>query len=123
MIFDILYYILLGQALRIVLSGKDIIGIAKTGSGKTAAFVLPMIVHIMDQPELAKEEGPIGVICAPTRELAYQILQPQAREILTDVIVCQEKLEAGHYINNDTDEEHDRCCSILMYSVEIKLLM
>ncbi|MQL78552.1 hypothetical protein Taro_010984 [Colocasia esculenta] len=61
------------QALPIVLSGRDIIGIAKTGSGKTAAFVLPMIVHIMDQPELDKEEGPIGVICAPTRELAHQI--------------------------------------------------
>uniref|UniRef100_A0A803M7H3 RNA helicase n=1 Tax=Chenopodium quinoa TaxID=63459 RepID=A0A803M7H3_CHEQI len=61
------------QALPIVLSGSDIIGIAKTGSGKTAAFVLPMIVHIMDQPELGKGEGPIGVICAPTRELAHQI--------------------------------------------------
>lgn len=61
------------QSLPIVLSGRDIIGIAKTGSGKTAAFVLPMIVHIMDQPELAKEEGPIGVVCAPTRELAHQI--------------------------------------------------
>lgn len=61
------------QALPIILSGRDIIGIAKTGSGKTAAFVLPMIVHIMDQPELQKEEGPIGVICAPTRELAHQI--------------------------------------------------
>lgn len=61
------------QALPIVLSGRDIIGIAKTGSGKTVAFILPMIVHIMDQPELVKEEGPIGVICAPTRELAQQI--------------------------------------------------
>ena len=61
------------QALPIVLSGRDIIAIAKTGSGKTAAFVLPMICHIMDQPELQKDEGPIGVICAPTRELAQQI--------------------------------------------------
>ncbi|XP_051118767.1 DEAD-box ATP-dependent RNA helicase 24 isoform X2 [Andrographis paniculata] len=61
------------QALPIVLSGRDIIGIAKTGSGKTASFVLPMVVHIMDQPELGKGEGPIGVICAPTRELAHQI--------------------------------------------------
>ncbi|CAI9767865.1 unnamed protein product [Fraxinus pennsylvanica] len=61
------------QALPIVLSGRDVIGIAKTGSGKTASFVLPMIVHIMDQPELGKEEGPIGVVCAPTRELAHQI--------------------------------------------------
>ncbi|KAL5209530.1 hypothetical protein ABZP36_005153 [Zizania latifolia] len=61
------------QALPIVLSVRDVIGIAKTGSGKTAAFVLPMIVHIMDQPELEKEEGPIGVVCAPTRKLAHQI--------------------------------------------------
>ena len=48
-------------------------GIAKTGSGKTAAFVLPMLVHIMDQPELGEREGPIAVIVAPTRELAEQI--------------------------------------------------
>jgi hypothetical protein len=45
------------QALLIVLSGRDTIGIAKTDSVKTAAFVLPMIVHIMDQPELEKEEA------------------------------------------------------------------
>eukprot|EP00249_Psilotum_nudum_P022633 c28591_g1_i1 orf=474-2897(-) len=61
------------QALPVALSGRDLIGMAKTGSGKTAAFVLPMIVHIMDQQELDKGEGPIGVICAPTRELAQQI--------------------------------------------------
>lgn len=61
------------QACPIALSGRDLIGIAKTGSGKTAAFVLPMLVHIMDQAELGKGEGPIGVICAPTRELAQQI--------------------------------------------------
>ncbi len=48
-------------------------GIAKTGSGKTAAFVLPMLVHIMDQPELDKGQGPIGLVVAPTRELAEQI--------------------------------------------------
>lgn len=48
-------------------------GLAKTGSGKTAAFVLPMLVHIMDQPELNKGEGPIGLVLAPTRELAEQI--------------------------------------------------
>ncbi|PRW59097.1 DEAD-box ATP-dependent RNA helicase 24 [Chlorella sorokiniana] len=61
------------QALPAALSGRDVLGIAKTGSGKTAAFVLPMLVHIMDQPELAKGEGPIAVIVAPTRELAEQI--------------------------------------------------
>lgn len=61
------------QALPAILSGRDVLGIAKTGSGKTAAFVLPMLVHIMDQPQLSKNEGPIAVIAAPTRELAEQI--------------------------------------------------
>ena len=35
-----------------LLSGRDVIGIAQTGSGKTAAFLWPMLIHIMDQPEL-----------------------------------------------------------------------
>ncbi|KAK9804524.1 hypothetical protein WJX73_004516 [Symbiochloris irregularis] len=61
------------QAIPAALSGRDVLGIAKTGSGKTAAFVLPMLVHIMDQPELEKGTGPIGVIVAPTRELSEQI--------------------------------------------------
>ena len=38
------------------------IGIAKTGSGKTLAFVIPMIRHILDQPELEEDDGPIGKI-------------------------------------------------------------
>jgi superfamily II DNA/RNA helicase len=38
-----------------VMSGRDVIGIAKTGSGKTAAFLWPMLVHIMDQPRLNKK--------------------------------------------------------------------
>ncbi|KAI8593480.1 P-loop containing nucleoside triphosphate hydrolase protein [Geranomyces variabilis] len=61
------------QAVPVALSGRDIIGIAKTGSGKTAAFIWPMLVHMMDQEELAKGDGPIGLILAPTRELAHQI--------------------------------------------------
>ena len=56
-----------------LLSGRDVIGIAQTGSGKTAAFLWPMLVHIMDQPELRKGEGPIALILVPTRELALQI--------------------------------------------------
>ncbi|KAF9961382.1 ATP-dependent RNA helicase ddx42 [Mortierella alpina] len=67
------------QAIPVALSGRDIIGIAATGSGKTAAFLLPMIVHIMDQPELEKGDGPIGVILAPTRELADQIYNEAKR--------------------------------------------
>lgn len=61
------------QAIPAALGGRDIIGIAKTGSGKTAAFVWPLIVHILDQKELKPGDGPIGLILAPTRELALQI--------------------------------------------------
>ncbi|KAL0268646.1 UNVERIFIED_CONTAM: hypothetical protein PYX00_010499 [Menopon gallinae] len=61
------------QAIPAALSGRDIIGIAKTGSGKTAAFVWPMLIHIMDQKELDRGDGPIGLILAPTRELSQQI--------------------------------------------------
>ncbi|XP_048470338.1 ATP-dependent RNA helicase DDX42 [Rhincodon typus] len=61
------------QGVPIALSGRDMIGIAKTGSGKTAAFIWPMLIHIMDQRELEPGDGPIGVIVCPTRELCQQI--------------------------------------------------
>eukprot|EP00468_Gymnochlora_sp_CCMP2014_P005705 CAMPEP_0167750518 /NCGR_PEP_ID=MMETSP0110_2-20121227/6042_1 /TAXON_ID=629695 /ORGANISM="Gymnochlora sp., Strain CCMP2014" /LENGTH=1365 /DNA_ID=CAMNT_0007635861 /DNA_START=143 /DNA_END=4240 /DNA_ORIENTATION=- len=60
-------------AIPAIMSGRDVIGIAKTGSGKTLAFLLPMFRHIMDQRPLEKDEGPMAVILAPTRELAIQI--------------------------------------------------
>ncbi|CAL8265860.1 unnamed protein product [Merluccius merluccius] len=61
------------QAIPAIMSGRDLIGIAKTGSGKTIAFLLPMFRHIMDQRPLEESEGPIAVIMTPTRELALQI--------------------------------------------------
>ncbi|XP_067088416.1 ATP-dependent RNA helicase DDX42 [Osmerus mordax] len=61
------------QGVPIALGGRDMIGIAKTGSGKTAAFIWPMLVHIMDQKELDTGEGPIAIIVCPTRELCQQI--------------------------------------------------
>ncbi|XP_039487330.1 ATP-dependent RNA helicase DDX42 [Drosophila santomea] len=61
------------QAVPTALSGRDIIGIAKTGSGKTAAFIWPMLMHVMDQKQLKPGDGPIGLILAPTRELSLQI--------------------------------------------------
>ncbi|NWW51790.1 DDX42 helicase, partial [Pedionomus torquatus] len=61
------------QGVPVALSGRDMIGIAKTGSGKTAAFIWPMLIHIMDQKELEPGDGPIAVIVCPTRELCQQI--------------------------------------------------
>ena len=63
------------QGLPTVLSGRDMIGIAFTGSGKTLVFVLPLVMFALEQ-ELSlpfmKDEGPYGLIICPSRELAKQ---------------------------------------------------
>ncbi|KAK5958840.1 pre-mRNA processing RNA-helicase [Knufia fluminis] len=61
------------QAIPSIMSGRDVIGVAKTGSGKTIAFLLPMFRHIKDQRPLDSLDGPIGLVLSPTRELATQI--------------------------------------------------
>ena len=61
------------QAIPAIMSGRDVIGIAKTGSGKTLAFLLPLFRHILDQPPLDYDDGPLSLILTPTRELAMQI--------------------------------------------------
>jgi ATP-dependent RNA helicase DDX23/PRP28 len=60
----------------IALQSRDLIGVAVTGSGKTAAFILPLLVYISDLPpldEYTRNDGPYAIILAPTRELAQQI--------------------------------------------------
>ncbi|KAI9816392.1 MAG: pre-mRNA processing RNA-helicase [Thelocarpon impressellum] len=61
------------QAIPAIMSGRDVIGVAKTGSGKTIAFLLPMFRHIKDQRPLDSLDGPVGLVVSPTRELATQI--------------------------------------------------
>lgn len=63
------------QGWPMALSGRDVVGIAETGSGKTLTYCLPAIVHINAQPLLGPGDGPIVLILAPTRELAVQIQQ------------------------------------------------
>ena len=63
------------QGWPIALSGKDMVGIASTGSGKTLSYILPAIVHINHQSRLQRGDGPVALILAPTRELAQQIQQ------------------------------------------------
>lgn len=61
------------------LSGRDVTGVAETGSGKTLTYTLPAIVHINAQPLLAPGDGPIVLILAPTRELAVQIQEEASK--------------------------------------------
>ncbi|KAL5533143.1 PRP28 [Sanghuangporus sanghuang] len=73
------------QAIPIGLQNRDLIGIAETGSGKTAAFVIPMLTYISNLPPLAEDNrhlGPYALILSPTRELAQQI-ETETRKFAT----------------------------------------
>lgn len=64
------------QAIPIGLLNRDMVGVAETGSGKTVAFLLPMLTYISKLPPLDdrnKQDGPYALILAPNRELALQI--------------------------------------------------
>ncbi|OMJ15653.1 ATP-dependent RNA helicase dbp2 [Smittium culicis] len=61
------------QGWPMALSGRDVVGVAATGSGKTLTYCLPAIVHINAQPLLKPGDGPIVLVLSPTRELAVQI--------------------------------------------------
>eukprot|EP00940_MAST-03C_sp_MAST-3C-sp2_P001262 g1262.t1 len=63
------------QGIPVALSGRDMVGIAFTGSGKTMVFTLPMIMRALEAEmalPLASGEGPVGMIICPSRELATQ---------------------------------------------------
>ena len=59
------------KAIPVVLMAKDVVGLAQTGTGKTASFTLPMIEILQDGR--AKARMPRSLILTPTRELAAQI--------------------------------------------------
>ncbi|HAP68353.1 MAG TPA: ATP-dependent RNA helicase, partial [Flavobacteriales bacterium] len=57
------------QSIPSLIAGRDIVGCAQTGTGKTAAFLIPVIEHVIK----SKNTGVKAVVIAPTRELAIQI--------------------------------------------------
>lgn len=62
------------ETLPLALAGKDIAGQAQTGSGKTAAFLIPLFVRLLNMRRPTLPGAPRALILAPTRELAVQIL-------------------------------------------------
>ena len=62
------------QTIPIVMSGRDVIGIAQTGTGKTAAFALPILHRLAASPRPLVRKGCRVVVLSPTRELSGQIL-------------------------------------------------
>jgi ATP-dependent RNA helicase RhlE len=63
------------RAIPHLLQGRDLLGLAQTGTGKTAAFVLPMLQRLMENKKRAAPKSMRALILTPTRELAVQILE------------------------------------------------
>ena len=63
------------QAIPYVLQGKDLQGIAQTGTGKTAAFALPIIQRLLEAKQPPLRKGCRVLVLSPTRELASQIAE------------------------------------------------
>jgi ATP-dependent RNA helicase DDX23/PRP28 len=87
-------------AIPIALQARDLIGVAVTGSGKTAAFLLPLLVYISELPplnEFTKNDGPYAIILAPTRELAQQI-EVEAKKFADPLNFTCVSIVGGHTI-------------------------
>jgi ATP-dependent RNA helicase DDX23/PRP28 len=85
-------------AIPIALQARDLIGVAVTGSGKTAAFLLPLLVYISDLNPLSeanKNDGPYALILAPTRELVQQI-ETEARKFADPLGFKVVSIVGGH---------------------------
>jgi ATP-dependent RNA helicase DDX47/RRP3 len=76
------------ESIPLALQGRDIIGLAETGSGKTAAFALPILQALLEKPQPL-----FGLVLAPTRELAAQI--GQAFEALGSLISLRSAVIVG----------------------------
>ena len=63
------------QTIPAMIAGKDILGTAQTGTGKTAAFVLPLLNRLADAPGRPDAKACRALVLAPTRELAAQIVE------------------------------------------------
>src|SRR6516225_10256719 len=61
------------QAIPALLAGRDLLGIAQTGTGKTAAFALPILQRLAGAPAPRRASSVRALVLAPTRELALQI--------------------------------------------------
>ena len=63
------------QAIPHALNGRDVMGLAQTGTGKTAAFGVPLVARMLEHPKRPAPRTVRGLVLAPTRELAQQIMQ------------------------------------------------
>lgn len=93
------------QAIPMGLARKDMIGIAPTGSGKSAAFLVPLIDYLIPLMRSSRENpelGPHAVVVSPTRELALQI-QQEFEKLSKGIGMRSAALIGGHTIGDQED--------------------
>ncbi|XPT02529.1 RNA helicase [Ascochyta lentis] len=98
-------------AIPIALQCRDLIGVAVTGSGKTAAFILPLLVYISQLPPLGpanRNDGPYALVLAPTRELAQQI-EVEAKKFANPLGFRTAVIVGGHSIEEQAFQMRDGC--------------
>lgn len=99
-------------SLPIVMNGRDLMACAQTGSGKTAAFLFPMINLLMQipppQPSSSRKAYPLALVLAPTRELACQIYE-EARKFAYKTGLRAVVVYGGSPISNQLRELERRC--------------
>lgn len=96
-------------AIPIALQCRDLIGVAVTGSGKTASFVLPLLVYISQLPPLDpnnRADGPYAIVLAPTRELAQQI-EVETRKFAAPLGFNTAVIVGGHSIEEQAFQMRD----------------
>ncbi|MGL4479126.1 MAG: DEAD/DEAH box helicase, partial [Aeromonas veronii] len=67
------------HAIPVILAGRDLMAGAQTGTGKTAAFVLPLLEQLLAQPQMESQRPIRALVLVPTRELAVQVAESVAR--------------------------------------------
>jgi len=91
------------QAIPPALKGQDIMGCAPTGTGKTLAFLLPALEHLLRHPAQSKSRLPRVVVLEPTRELAVQIAG-EARKLTNHTSLRTVAVYGGSSIKRQTQQ-------------------
>lgn len=77
------------QAWPIALKGHDFAAVAESGAGRTLAYILPMLVHLMAQPGLSPGEGPIGLVLVPDRDIGAEVARQAEGFVSAFKITCR----------------------------------
>ncbi|KAK4305821.1 hypothetical protein Pmani_022314 [Petrolisthes manimaculis] len=104
-------------AIPVVMAGRDVMSCAQTGSGKTAAFLLPMLHYVIenniDAHSFEETVLPVGLVLAPTRELAIQI-HNEARKFSCGSIAKCSILYGGTVVQHQRRRLKETGCHILV---------